>query len=383
MMINSIYYAYLTIILMFISFDFFLIFKGYINKRTIRLERGIKEFPNVNVYVPCKDANKTLVDNLTSILKQDYPKFKVFFIVGNKDDRAYGVIQKLIRGNDKGNLLVAGKARTCCQKNQNLLCGIKKNNNADIFIFFDSDHYYGKDTIKRLVISTTENPNNISTTYFKIKSKDNMFSQLFMNSFASYQYVLESALKFIWGGCMAISKDLFFKLGINEIWKKTAVDDTSIINHIKKKKIGVNFLKLNIIQISKKTTLSKAFKWAVRQIMYVKYYTRFLWIVLIINYFIKCLIIIFPVFAFLFMKELIFYYLSALVFFILALVFSMMIYNKISGTGFPFRMPFYSPIILCVGLVALIVSIFKNKMEWSGYTYLLEKNGKVKSIKFK
>lgn len=380
---NIINYAYIIIILLIVSLDYFLILKGYMNIKSIRLKKNIEKFPGVNVYVPCKDANETLSDNLTSILKQDYPRFRVFFIVGNKGDEAYRTIQRLIRKNNKGNLLVAGKAKTCCQKNQNLLYGIESDNKADVFIFFDSDHYYGKETIKKLVVSITEHPNSISTSYFKIRTKDKSFAQIFMNSFVAYQHVLGSSLKFVWGGCMAITKNLFFKSGILKIWKKTVTDDTSIVNHAKKKKININFLALNIIHEPGKKTLQGVFKWVVRHIMYVKYYTKVLWVGTTIKYFIKCLVIFFPIFVILFMKGPVHYYIFTWGFFMLALMLSAVIYHKINGTHFPIRMPFYSIIVLYIGLAALIVSIFKNKMEWGGNTYLLEKSGKVKSIRFK
>jgi cellulose synthase/poly-beta-1,6-N-acetylglucosamine synthase-like glycosyltransferase len=378
---------YIITILLLLVFDGYLITKSYLIKITHRIRyRNVRaKFPKVNIYVPCKDNTNRLEGNIKSIIEQRYPKYTTYFIVGSKEDSAYNIIKQVISGKKNAKLVIAGKTETCSQKNHNLLAGIKHDNKADIFLFLDSDQWYGKDTIKNLIIPFSKRPASVCTSHHKFVQKSKGFTQLFVFNFLSYQYVLTSSVKSVWGGCIAIPKKLFYKLRLNQVWSKTCVDDITLTNLLRKKRIKTSFVPLPIIHFSENMSLKEALDWMVRQIMYVKYYLKGIWYVIILNYFLKIILLIFSLpLIFLFLNDYLYYYLIIYLIFVFSFIVSVGAYYRINNVHIPFfRITVYSIPLVCLGFFALMRSIIENKIHWGGITYNLKSNGEVKKVTFK
>ena len=359
--------------------------------RKIRFKRDLEKktldfTPSLNVFVPCKGWNKNLNTCLISILNQNYSNYKVIFITESEEDKANIEILKLLKEYSNAFHLISGRAETCSQKNHNLLKAIEKHSDCDIFVFCDSDLLLENYWLSNLVKPLSDKSISFSASFYSVEIQDESkkFTSMFYSSFSFYTLIMLLGTDVIWGGSMAIRKNSFEKLKIAELWQKTVVDDMTIAKVVKKENEKVFIVYPNGIKsfISDATSTNNVLKWSKRQILYLKYYLKIYWLLLILTYIpITLAILSLPVlliFSFLNYSlgpELLSY----------STVFILMIINHIliillSEGKITFRQVIYMlPILISVSYV-LILTIFTTKLHWSGYIYKMKYNGEVKSI---
>ena len=81
----------------------------------------LTEWPRLAVLVPVTGAAAGLAGRLEALLSQDYPSYQVVFTTRDALDPATSVILSLITRHSRARHVVAGPARSCGQKNHNLL----------------------------------------------------------------------------------------------------------------------------------------------------------------------------------------------------------------------------------------------------------------------
>jgi len=359
--------------------------------RKIRFKRDLEKkkldfTPSLNVFVPCKGWNKDLDACLISILNQNYSNYRVIFVTESEKDKANIEILKLLKEYSNAFHLISGRAETCSQKNHNLLKAIEKYSDCDIFVFCDSDLLFENYWLSNLVKPLSDKSISFSASFYSVENQDESkkFTSMFYSGFSFYTLMMLLGTDVIWGGSMAIRKNSFEKLKIAELWQKTVVDDMTIAKVVKKENEKVFIVYPNGIKsfISDATSTKNVLKWGKRQILYLKYYLKIYWLLLILTYIpINLAILSLPVlliFSFLNYSlgpELLSY----------SAVFILMIINHIliillNEGKITFRQVIYMlPILISVSYV-LILTIFTTKLHWSGYIYKMKYNGEVKSI---
>src|SRR5215510_2897113 len=122
--------------------------QGLQSIRHIRTYRPKSEWrPSVVVFCPCRGVDPDFRDNARSILNQDYPDFRVVFIVDSASDPAHRVLTDL-----HATVLVAGEAIDRGQKVHNLLYGVEHAaNHAEVLVFCDADARFPREWITRLI----------------------------------------------------------------------------------------------------------------------------------------------------------------------------------------------------------------------------------------
>jgi ceramide glucosyltransferase len=355
-------------------------FKRVLEKKTLDFT------PSLNIFVPCKGWNKDLNASLISILNQNYSNYKVIFVTESEEDKANIEILNLLKEYRNAFHLISGRTETCSQKNHNLLKAIEKYSDCDIFVFCDSDLLLENYWLSNLVKPLSDKSISFSASFYSVEIQDESkkFTSMFYSGFSFYTLVMLLGIDVIWGGSMAIRKNSFEKLKIAELWQKTVVDDMTIAKVAKKKNEKVFIVYPNGVKsfISDATSTKNIFKWSKRQIQYLKYYLKIYWLLLILTYVpVTLAILSLPVLLiFSFMNyslgpELLSY----------SAVFILMIINHIlvillNESKITFRQVIYLlPMLISVSYV-LILTIFTNKLHWSGYIYKMKYNGDVKSI---
>ncbi|MEK7399934.1 MAG: glycosyltransferase family 2 protein [Candidatus Poribacteria bacterium] len=359
--------------------------------RKIRFKRDLEKktldfTPSLNVFVPCKGWNKDLNASLISILNQNYSNYKVIFVTECEEDKANIEILSLLKEYSNAFHLISGRAETCSQKNHNLLKAIEKYSDCDIFVFCDSDLLLENYWLSNLVKPLSDKSISFSASFYSVEIQDESkkFTSMFYSGFSFYTLMMLLGTDVIWGGSMAIRKNSFEKLKIAELWQKTVVDDMTIAKVVKKENEKVFIVYPNGIKsfISDATSTKNIFKWSKRQILYLKYYLKIYWLLLILTYIpVTLAILSVPVLLiFSFMNyslgpELLSY----------STVFILMTINHIlvillNERKITFRQVIYMlPTLISVSYV-LILTIFTTKLHWSGYIYKMKYNGDVKSI---
>jgi len=380
-----------VIIIPLISISVLFIFTLFSLTRKICFKRELSKkaldfTPSLNVFVPCKGWNENLNACLRSILNQDYSNYKVIFVTESEDDKASIEILKLLKEYSNAFHLVSGRAETCSQKNHNLLTAVNKYPNSDIYVFCDSDLLFEKYWLSNLVKPLSDECISFSASFYSVETQDKSrgFNSMFYSSFSFYTLMMLVGADAIWGGSMAMKKNSFEKLRIAELWKKTVVDDMTIAKVVRQKNERVFIVYPNGIKsfISDTMPIKNILGWSKRQILYLKYYLKIYWLMLISIY-IPITLAIFSIPALLGVSFLNHSIIPELLSY--SIVFIVMVLNHIliivlNEGKITFRQVIYMiPMLIFVSYV-LILTIFTRRLYWAGYVYIMKFNGEVKSI---
>ena len=238
--------------------------------------------PSISLFVPCKGADDDLANDIGAFLLARYEKARLFFLVEDERDAAYPIIRDLIQGRHDVDLIVAGTAASCGQKNHNLLEGIKAaGRKDDVYVFLDSPTTITGPQLRDLVMPLSSPRVTVATGFrWNLLNKKTLGERLhaFM---IGLQWALLNCPLFsgTWGGGTAIRRDDFESLGVPEYWARTVVDDMALVRllqeHKKRSVLVPTCIKETISQI---TTVKGAILWFARQALYLKFYLRFYWL---------------------------------------------------------------------------------------------------------
>ena len=185
--------------------------------------------PHVLVCVPCKGLDLDLASNLRCVLSQNYPNFRVRFVVESVADPAHAVIQRLIATSSVPcELLVAGTCTDSGQKVHNLCCATAElPDDVQVLAFFDSDARPAPDALARLVGRVCRGGLQVATGYRWFVPHRPSVANL---TLASVNAAVASLLNhqgwnLVWGGSWAVTRELFEKTALADAWRGTLSDD--------------------------------------------------------------------------------------------------------------------------------------------------------------
>lgn len=197
---------------------------------TLRIPpKNWKNPPGVLVCVPCKGLDLDLADNLRCVLTQQYPKYRVRFIVEAEDDPACAVIEQLKSQTSLHcELLVAGKCTDSGQKIHNLRHATAElPYDVELLVFFDSDARPAPDAVARFVDCCFRGRVQVATGYRWFVPRRSTLPNLVMANIngAVASLLSHRGYNLIWGGSWAITRQLFEKTALAEAWRGTLSDD--------------------------------------------------------------------------------------------------------------------------------------------------------------
>ena len=185
--------------------------------------------PGVLVCVPCKGLDLDLADNLRCVLTQDYPKYRVRFVVDSADDPASAVIKQLMsEASVPCELLIAGRCIDSGQKVHNLCHATAElPDDVEVLVFFDSDARPAPDAVARLTESVCRGGLQVATGYRWFVPQRLTLANLTLASVnaAAASLYKHHGWNLIWGGSWAITRELFERTAIADAWRGTLSDD--------------------------------------------------------------------------------------------------------------------------------------------------------------
>jgi len=239
--------------------------------------------PRCSIIVPSKGLPKNGKKNWSSFLYMDYPDYEVIYVVEDKNDPGANRIKSLIKNHKHAKLVVAGRAKTCAQKNHNILAGIAATNNAEVYVFADNDISPSTQWLRTLILPLSSDRIYVTSGYKWFQGKNGSISEhihTFMNMHM-YTFFIFSACFInigLWGGSMAIRSDKFDELMVSKLWSETVVDDMSLSKILKASKKRIIFVPECITHSNDLLqTLHQCQLWYTRQILFFKVYFRSLW----------------------------------------------------------------------------------------------------------
>ena len=342
--------------------------------------------PKVGIFVPCKGTTPSQEKNLNSILEQDYKNYTVTFITESIEDPAVTTIQKILKKHAQGKHIVAGLAKTCCQKNQNLLAGIKADQKSEILVFCDSDILHESNWLRDLIKPLAKSEIQVTFGFSWIVSGNKSLSAFLHKYLNAYLFMLLRLpfVNAVWGGATAIKRELFDRLEVAELWAKSIVDDISLMRIITDNKIKSVLVPACLSDTYNTcVSISKLLAWFTRQILYLKFYNRPMWfLILLIHFLTASIILIGPV---LLISSL--FFKSLLVYVIICFLFSLFLMFNYIFLRLPERdnekaLKWFlnAPLVELVAVTALLKSFLAKKIIWQGIVYKVDKKGRVIKI---
>lgn len=338
------------------------------------------------VFMPCKGIEEDAEEFLRSMLNQDYPDYRVYFITESEEDPATEFLRGVAGEYPNAKVVVAGMATECCQKNHNLLAGIAEEMSlerpADAFVFADADVKPGKTWLRDLTLPLTDDVH--ATTAFRwLKPEKFSFWGTMHAMLSAYMGTLMSSSDGMWGGSMAIKREVFEKYGIGKRWSRAVADDISLMEIVIK-----NGLKREFVPtcLAENTSVIKdgrqLYEWFLRQVQYLKIYCRFHWIAAIVftglNALAAVTLLSLTVF-FMICSDWLTAGISFALLVIFLMIFSLSRLEGKEGQSYLTWVLMAFPALM-MGTACLIGSIFRKTMIWRGIRYGINDDGTVSSV---
>ena len=181
--------------------------------------------------VPVTGAAAGLATRLTRLLSQDYPDYQVVFSTRDAADPATAIIRSLLPKFPGARHVIAGPARSCGQKNQNLLAAVKLvGRTPEILVFCDSNQEAPAGWLRELVAPLVAGQGEVSSGYHHIIAAEPGIAALGRAISVLTLYLTKAfrRLNQPWGGATAIRRSLFEDLDVARLWAENIVDDVSL-----------------------------------------------------------------------------------------------------------------------------------------------------------
>jgi len=348
--------------------------------------------PRCSIVVPCKGIPKDLGKNLRGFLDLDYPDYQVVYAVESERDDAVPVIKNIMEGDKRAKLAVAGLSTTCCQKNHNLLAGLKEVSDTEIYVFADADIKPEPSWLKELILPLSHPKVAVTSGFRWLHAKKGSVGELAHFYVNAVIYVFFSVACFfggvgLWGGSMAIRKKEFETLDVAGKWARAGVDDMSLSHLVLKARRKAVLVPQCVIQTDDLIdTVGGTIRWFERQIMYLKAYQKSLWffigfpmlftglaLILLVPY-----ALVVPLFT-----DKTFFAAgggAGLVFYAGELL-VLSLYPLIGSMHSGVKMYLFWPFLRFTQGVSYLLTAVTNTITWAGIRYKLTFNGDVASVK--
>jgi ceramide glucosyltransferase len=229
---------------------------------------------SVVVFCPCKGVDHDFEKNIRSLLEQDYPNYKVKFVVESEDDEAYAALTEMgIR-----EILVAGRASDCGQKVHNLTYAVRRvGSSADIYVFCDSDARFHRRWLSTLVAPL--DATNVTTGYRWYAAERLNIPTLLRSAWnASVVTALgDHDRNFTWGGSMAMCRSTFERLNILTAWDGSVSDDFAVTRAAERASTRIVFVPECLVPSYGECTWRELVEFTTRQVTITRVYHSRLW----------------------------------------------------------------------------------------------------------
>lgn len=353
--------------------------------------------PKAAIIAPCKGLDDSMDRFLDSLFQQNYPDYKIIFVVESQIDPAFDEIKKWQDkySKVKSECLVAGKSTSCGQKVHNLQVAISfLGSSVDTFAFVDSDICLSSNWLVSLVSPLVDKNVGATTGYRWFIPTDRKIASLLRSMWnGSIATSLgDHKNNFAWGGSMAILRETFQRIDVKKYWQGTISDDYALTKAVKNAKLYIKFVPSCIVPSFGGCSLAELLEFTTRQIIITKVYSPNLWRLLffsntMFNLVFFAGIILSPYQAFShynyipFTFVLLIYSLGILKSYLRIKAVNLMLTDYKSAI-FKGRLAHYlfSPLVALIFFYNLIKSIGTNQITWRGVTYRLQSDNSTKII---
>ncbi|MFN8453213.1 MAG: glycosyltransferase family 2 protein [Anaerolineae bacterium] len=251
--------------------------------------RRIKKYPPtaqfaVAVIVPCKGNNDpNFGENLRGIIQQDYDgPVKFMFCVESHSDSALPVLRQLAREFTQAEVCIAGLATCSSQKNHNILCGMSRAEEADIFLLADADIEPHPTWLAEMVAPFQEPQVGAVTGCFRRIPVSAEFrlgaylAGLFGAGIAAG--MADNVLGGLWGGSLALRGSAVDQFNLRQRLASEIVDDIALMHAFRQHKLERRFVPSCTLKSYCDMSARDSIEWLVRQFQFTQIYFKGLYL---------------------------------------------------------------------------------------------------------
>lgn len=197
------------------------------------LDGGVKsrEKRRVALVIAVKGVSENFERFLDFALGQDYPDYRVIFVTASEDDPAHAEIRKRIEKTGSAMLVVAGTAEHTGQKVHNQLAAFKVLEKTDrIVAFADGDLFGRSDWLSCLALPLNSSQADCTTGYRWFMPADQTMPNRIVSLIgtAIEPLIGPNWRMCLWGGSMAVTREVFDELEVPKNLDGSINDDARI-----------------------------------------------------------------------------------------------------------------------------------------------------------
>jgi cellulose synthase/poly-beta-1,6-N-acetylglucosamine synthase-like glycosyltransferase len=334
--------------------------------------------PPVSLIVPVKGHDQGLRENLASLASLDYPDYELIIAARSPADVPADVVPPKARV-----VFSEGEPAGAAEKLQNLLAAVRAvRTQTEALAFADSDGRVSRGWLRALVAPLAETGVGAATGY-----------RVYLPEPAGFWPALRSAwnavifgtfgpgkIEFVWGGAMALRKDLFFRLGMEALWASTASDDYVLTEAVRSAKLQLRFAPGALVVSSDCIGAGELLRWIQRQLVITRIYAPRLWALSFFATLMYCTAVVACIVALLYGHGLAG---AVLAFLLAAGMLKGTAREKLAAMALPHSQPWFQrhgwtftwlvPLATWTWLYGHMASAVTNVIEWRGYRYRLSR----------
>jgi cellulose synthase/poly-beta-1,6-N-acetylglucosamine synthase-like glycosyltransferase len=225
--------------------------------------------------VPCCGHEDGLPSNLAALAGQEYPRFRVRFVVEGTGDGAIPAIENAgARYPGRAELILAGTGRGHGQKVHNLLAALDAGPLAEVLVFADSDGRPEPGWLRRLVDELDKPGVGVASSYRFYRPVPPGFATLLRSVWNLSVLALlgDHDRNFAWGGSMAMRREVFARARVREAWRGALSDDYALTHAVRRAGLRVAFVPEGLVGSEGASGLGPVLSWAARQISITRVY---------------------------------------------------------------------------------------------------------------
>lgn len=239
--------------------------------------------PRTVIILPCKgqaDELRDLEDNLQAMLTQDYQDYRMIFAVGDPDDIALPILNKLADQHPNTKVVIAEHRPGQSQKISNQLRALDELDDDDeVIVFMDSDARPDPNHLANLIAPLAD-PTIGTTTGFRwytpVQGGFGSWLRAAWN-LGGMPFLIEPKYNYAWGGAMAIRREVFDACGIAQYWSTALSDDLGLSLLVKKAGYRIHLAPQCLVHSPEDLTLLQTIEWTSRQTLVCRIYNPMMW----------------------------------------------------------------------------------------------------------
>ncbi len=238
--------------------------------------------PAVALIAPCRGVDQGFEDNVRAVLAQDYPNYRVLFVTGTTEDPAYPVLARIVAEYPHARLLVAGQATDRGQKVHNLLAAIEATDDAEVLAFVDSDGRPHRTWLRSLVAPLADPAVGASSGFFWYRPEHGgvwSWARAYSANITALTMAHDDNSG-LWGGGMAVRREVFDRAGVAEAWQHAICDDVAMAHRIDRLGLKIAFVPECFTEVVEDCDFAGLWEYLFRHFVMARAYEGRLWLLL-------------------------------------------------------------------------------------------------------